>query len=248
MPRSSIRKPKWRGTSVRAGAAQALARVKRQAYVDTYRRARDASTVAGLANLAVRGLQLAGGELKAKDTSSVPVMVTSTGGVMLLNGIARGDDIDERTGRQVLIKSYEVNAILRPADVGTTPLPSVVRMLVVYDKQTNGAAMTPAQLLTLTGSDQAPIGPKNLEYRDRFTILRDLKVALGAANSADYNPPSRVVKIYQSIVLPVTFNAGDAGTVADIATGSLYLVCLSDKTGAPAPSIAFSTRVRYEDK
>ena len=60
-----------------------------------------------LANLATRGLQLAKGELKAVDTfcsagSMASVVVPDYTGapvIKLLNGIARGDDINERNGR-----------------------------------------------------------------------------------------------------------------------------------------------------
>jgi len=242
--RRSVQKKSMRMLSVskRATARQQMAAAKRAAHIGSYRE------VTELANLAVRGLQLGPGELKAKDQSIGSFAVDFNGAVYLLNGVARGDDIDERVGRQILIKAFEINAIFKPAAAGAAPVPSTMRMMIVYDKQTNGAALTPAQVLLAVGSANAPVMPKNLEYRDRFSILRDMKFGLASAELTDYQPAPKVVKVYQSIVLPTTFNAGDAGTVADITTGSLYALFISDQAAAPLPTCQFTSRVRYEDK
>ena len=120
-------------------------------------------------------------------------------------------------------QSYGTRLLLVPI-----PKPCVARLVVVYDKQTNAAALTPAQVLTAVGTINAATSPKNLENRDRFTILRDIRTPMAAAETTDYEPPPKA-QVYQSITLPVTFNAGDAGTVADITTGSLYAIFISDQ-------------------
>jgi len=228
--------------SGRATARRQTTSAKRAAHVQAYREADM------LANLAVRGLQLGPGELKARDVASGAFAGADWGGVaVLLNGIARGDDIDERTGRQVMMRSYELSVLWHQAAPGAHPEPCVARLLVVYDKQTNGAALTPAQVLTATGTLNAATSPKQLENRERFTILRDIRTPMAAAETSDYEPPPKALKIYQSFMLPVTFNAGDAGTVADITTGSLYAIFISDQA-AVLPSFSYTCRVRYEDK
>ena len=241
--RRAVTKKTMRMLSVRqrSTARQQVAAAKRAAHIGAYRE------VTELANLAVRGLQLGPGELKARDTASGAFAGADWNGVaVLLNGIARGDDIDERVGRQILIRSYELSVIWHQAAPGAHPS-RVARLVVVYDKQTNAAALTPAQVLTAVGTINAATSPKNLENRDRFTILRDIRTPMAAAETTDYEPPPKALKVYQSITLPVTFNAGDAGTVADITTGSLYAIFISDQ-GAVLPSFSYTCRVRYEDK
>ena len=57
-----------------------------------------------------------------------------------------------------------------------------------------------------------------------------------------------MIKWYRRLNHPVTFNAGDAGTVADITTGSLYfLVVGSEAAGATAGTVSGRVRVRFDD-
>jgi len=241
-----VKEKKYRSAKERFSSRTSTSRRKRQMVQAAWREAMDVGP-GSLANLAVRGLQLAPGELKSKDQSLAGFGVDFNGTGYLLNGIARGDDIDERIGRQVTCKAYEVNLAIRPAVAGAAPVPSIVRCMIVYDKQTNGAIMTPSQLLLAIGTANAPLMPRSLENRERFTVLRDMKIGMASAELTDYQPAPKVVKIYQSVVLPMTFNAGDAGTVADITTGALYAIFISDQAGAPLPVVSFTSRVRYMD-
>jgi len=231
------------GPGRRRAAAPARAAAARALRVTGYREA-DA-----LANLAVRGLQLAAGELKAVDVSAAPGGVTSTGAAYLLNGIARGDDITERNGRQVTMKTIEVNAVFQPTTPALDSVPTCVRMMIIYDRQANAAALTPAQVLGTVGDGNAVIRPKNLENRERFLILRDMKFGLSSGEAEDFRAAPKIVKFYQGVNLPVTFNAGDAGTIADIITGSLYLLVISDDPAGAPEQVAFkyTSRVRYSD-
>ena len=113
------------------------------------------------ANMATRGLQLSKGEFKAIDTN-VSFDVNTTGTVTLLNGCARGDEISERTGRETLIKSIEMKWVATSTD--TTGTAQVGRLLVVYDKQPNAAALTIANVLSVTGSGLVVMSPRL--YRD----------------------------------------------------------------------------------
>ena len=70
--------------------------------------------------------------------------------IKLLNGIARGDDINERNGRQVIMKSVQINMVFRPSSTQANQLPTVVRMMLslrqadkrdcTYDCEYSGAA------------------------------------------------------------------------------------------------------------
>lgn len=190
-------------------------------------------------NAAKRGLQLEAGEWKAIDTTCTGVLDT-TGAVTLVNGCARGDDINERTGRKITMRSIQLK--FEAVVTATTGIDNTCRVMLVYDKQTNGAAPTIANILATSN----PAALRNLENRSRFVCLFDRFFHL---NDADESGSRRSFQFYRKCRLPVTFNNGDAGTVADITTGSLYLLTLgSVVAGNTAGQISGYCRVRYEDK
>jgi len=195
--------------------------------------------ITGPANYRTGGLILAKTEWKSVDVA-VSDDCDSTGAVLLVNGIARGDDIGERNGRQIVMKSFEIRA-QDWATIGTG-LAQSHRIMLVYDKQANGAALTVAMVL-LTASITSP---RNLENRQRFVVLMDKVVNLAEDGAGGLS--SVMWQAYKRLNLPVTFNSGDAGTVADIITGSLYLLYIGDKAaGAIAGTLSTRMRLRYED-
>lgn len=230
--RRSVRAHTFRRTPLAAARAQA-SRIARSARIAAYREA------PMLANLAVRGLSLAPGEFKSVDVHAATA-VTTTPLVVLLNGIARGDDINERTGREVDMRSIQFSAQVRAATA--TGVDQTHRVLIVYDRQTNAAAPTMAQVCE-SATIQAP---RNLENRKRFSILFDEIYNLNAAAESG---SSRQIRWYRHLNHPETFNSGDAATVADITTGSVYLIVLgTEAAGATSGSIDYWSRIRYQDK
>lgn len=219
-------------------------RDRRAAYYDSGRKARSSAISAarlrpGAMNSAQRGLQLAPTEFKAVDVSSV-LDVNTTGSLILLNGMRRGDDINERIGREVLLKSILFKGALYV--VPGTGIDQICRVMLVYDRQTNASALTVAQVL----SSVTYLAPKNLENRKRFSILYDRQFALNADGESG---SIRSLKFYRRLNHPVEFNSVDGGTVADITTGSFYLVVVgSVAAGTTAAGLNFSSRIRYTDK
>jgi len=189
-------------------------------------------------NVAQRGLVLGQGEFKSVDVTA-DLACDSGSQVLLLNGIARGDEINERVGREVTLRSIQFN--FTPHVTVATGTDQQQRVLLVYDRQTNATALTAAQVLLTADT----VAPRNLENRKRFKILFDRTFALNASGE----PGSAVTRrFYRKLRHPVSFNAGDAGTVADIVTGSLYLVVVgSNAPGVTAGSVIFATRIRYTD-
>lgn len=198
-------------------------------------------------NRATRGMQLARGELKSVDTTVAGAVINATGALNLVNGIARGDDINERTGREVTLKS--IHCRFEPYSTATTGQDQWGRIIVVYDRQTNGAAMTIAQLLTAV----TPIAMRNLENRKRFSVLYDKTFTLNSSILGAVQVPEagghKYFEFYRRLNHPMVFNSGDAGTVADITSGSVYVITLgSENAGATAGACHLTCRIRYEDK
>ena len=194
-----------------------------------------------------RGLP-AGVEYKAIDVSNPNAQVTNAGGVVLLNGCARGDDIGERDGRQITMRSVDIRMEIQP--VGTATSAHSLRVIIFVDKQANGTAPTPANVLAVTGSAEATVSAHNLEYRNRFWILSDKVYGFGCDYGGAGVGVQRLVatRFWRSFAVKTTFNSGTAGTVADIATNSLYLLAISDTaTAAQQPYLQFYSRVRFTD-
>jgi len=205
----------------------------------TSRAARSAVVAAARGvNAATRGLQLSAGEFKSVDTN-VAMAANVTTSVQLLNGIARGDDINQRNGREVTMKSIQLKGFMM-ATAGTGA-DQLIRTLIVYDRQTNAAALTALQVLTLAD----PIAPRNLENRRRFKILWDKTATINAASEPG---TMRYFEWYRRLAHPITFNTDGGATVAAITTGSLYAITIgTNAVGATAGYSQFNCRIRYVD-
>jgi len=182
-------------------------------------------------------------EYKSIDDATGVLAVDNASTVRLLNGIQRGDDISNRIGRRITLRSIE----LRGYNYVTTATGTdqIHRVMLVLDAQPNGAALTTAMVLETVSH----LSPRNLENRMRFRILFDKTMALNSDLANHEEPGARKIwKIYKRFHIPVTFNAGDAGTIADITTNSLYLILIgSNAAGVTAGSFQGYSRLRFTD-
>ena len=111
-----------------------------------------------------------GPELKTIDVSTTTISpVAVAGATVLLNGVAQGSDYTNRIGRKVLLKSMLFRANMYPVLNTASPIGNTIRLLLVYDSQTNGALAAVADVLNAATYLQ----PTNLNNRDRFRILLD---------------------------------------------------------------------------
>lgn len=212
------------------GSAKTFARVK-----SSFMRQRTAAvrTVAG------RGV-ISGQEQKdiTQLNSALLTAGASTASVTLLNGVTQGTSGTTRLGRRITMKSLLLNGQfnLQATTAGASP----IRVLVVYDMQSNGAAPAASDVLladTLTS-------PMNLSNNRRFKVLvEECSPCIGTAG-----PQSWSFKRWIKLNHTVEFNTGNAGTVADIQTGSIYMLVYQDGlliTTAPAAFVY--SRVRFTD-
>jgi len=124
-------------------------------------------------------------------------------------------------------------------------------MIIVLDRQTNGAA--PAAVTDILQANST-ISPRSLSNRKRFKILWDKFFLLGGvlngAGTGSQLPCQENFKIYMKFKKPIIeeFNTGVAGTVADIASNSIYLLSFSNQgAGATDAFIDYYTRFRFTD-
>lgn len=169
--------------------------------------------------------------------------VNTTGYDYCLSGLLPGNTASTRIGSRVAIQSIQLSLKLTPH--ATTASDS--RVLLVVDRQANGAQAAGTDYLV---SDSLT-GLKNLASRMRFRTLMDKKVAgLPLATNSNYGGgrPLVIDKFVKfSSPLSVDYNAGTAGTVADIITNNVFLHLVGSTAAGSGATLTGNIRVRYSD-
>lgn len=117
-------------------------------------------------------------ELKFVDVTANNVAVTTTWQGVLINGIAQGADFNQRIGRKSQMKSILFNGNFFPTASTANAYQGIyMRTVIVYDTQPNSGTFP-------TGTDifasNDPNSPLNLNNRDRFQVLIDVRKQIGS--------------------------------------------------------------------
>jgi len=156
-------------------------------------------------------------EIHNTDASQAGQASSTTASFNLINGTTTGDAVNNRSGQ-----SIKCNGIsLRYYVVGNASANWIAgRVMVVYDKQSNGAIFAIGDLLTAT----TPVSVRTVGNQMRFLVLYDKNYVLS------WNGDSSVIEdVNISCMNHTEYNTGTAATVADIVTGSVYLIHFSDQ-------------------
>lgn len=175
-------------------------------------------------------------EYKAVDTAQVDATLAASvntfSAPVALNAMSQGTTSGTRVGRRITMKSFQYRLQFSAA-TGASANPNPIRVLVVYDKQSNGAAAAATDILT-TNTFVSPI---NLNNSDRFIVISDLIHESGAAGPSTGD-------CYRKLSLEAIYG-GNAGTIADINTGAVLLMVAS--TGSASVTYNLYPRIRYTD-
>lgn len=183
-------------------------------------------------SMAKKALNLLNVEYKVVTSGISSTPNDSTGTFTLLNGLVRGNDSSNRTGRQVKFTSIQLYLNFLKASAATN---TRVRWAVVLDKQANEAAPLIGEIYSFSIE-----GFRNLNNRRRFVIL---KTGTKVLNS-DY--PEKVNQTYCKTSFRTIYDDSDSGGVADITTNSLYLLLVSDES-INLPTVSGRIRLRFID-
>jgi len=179
--------------------------------------------------------QLVSPEWKYVDTV-VSETLTSTPVLLLLNGTARGDEANQRDGREIRCKSIQLNLEIT---IPTSGVVSVSRIVCFLDLNPAGSAPAHTDVYQ-AGFDNTSL--RALENRKRFIILGDWQIHT-VETASDH---SRFIKWYRKINMNTVCNSGNNGTIADIQAGAIYLM-MYDAKAADGNDVNGSTRVRFLD-
>jgi len=148
--------------------------------------------------------------------------------------------VDQGTGGtgQRIGRKFQMKSILFRYNTSSSTNGNPVRILIVYDKQTDGILPTANQIVTSATNINAPM---NMSNTDRFVIIADEMVNQNSV----FNGAQTIGTIYRKLNLPAHYNGGTAA-IADMASGSIYVMshCLSGGTGT---GVGYVSRIRYTD-
>lgn len=202
-------------------------------------------------------------EMKCVDNTSTGATLafTSAAPKALLNGSVPGNAIQNRLGRRIRMKSLRIQGMINQYQAGTTPIDDFIHIYVVYDSQPNGATFATADLIQscdaagTTGTGTFSF--INMSNSKRFKVIRHESMKIETTGAAANQPAqeSTDFKKVQSIDwwiplkdLDTQYNTGTAGTIADIQTGSLYLMLFGASAAADSQyALTYNTRLRFVD-
>lgn len=179
-------------------------------------------------------------ELKNFDFEAVQPVTFSqtTANANVINVIDNGTAFNQHVGREILMKSLYVRWNMQMAATSTNS--SSLRLLVVYDRQTNTALPATTQIVQ---TDEI-VGMMNLNNNKRFSVLLDEVIpCLGTGG-----PQAAYVSRYVKLNHLVEFNQTNGGTVADIQTGSVIALFWQEgNLGVASPVGSAYFRIRFLD-
>ncbi len=150
-----------------------------------------------------------------------------------------------RIGRKIVIKSIQLRIHLL-LNNPTTPVHDIVRIVLLIDKQANGAIPTETNIMATLGN----IGSfHQLENQGRFIFLMDeyftMTTGGGAGNGTTnvFADVSLYIKRYFKLHLPIEYS-GTVGAITEIQSNNIMLMAISH-AGLAQMGVDGLTRIRY---
>lgn len=202
-------------------------------------------------------------EVKTVDLAAATYTLNTTAVFTPINIIQEGPGFNQRVGRKVMLKSLHLTGYLSSSGNVTTNTSEYTRILLVYDRQPNGAVPTLADVLqdvTFNGTTSTgAISGLNMNNSERFLIIRDSRffspsngnaAALSdqVASNIDYTVNKCNLNEFCRLNNLQTHYQASAGAVTDISSGSLLLITFGNVApGSEGYAAHLKLRLRYHD-
>lgn len=166
---------------------------------------------------------------------------------------------DQRVGRSIKMMSLHIRGRIAPslAGVGAADQ-STARIIVLYDRQTNGALPAAADVMMDSTGATGTLTGLNMNNKERFIVLRDRQISLPAIGAGGITPAAVTSESDLSTDKYRNYNEyiklsgleqtyiGAAANFASIAQGSLFCMLFCD-AATEAWGFQVGSRLRYED-
>lgn len=206
-------------------------------------------------------LRARGTETKSLDLYDTNYALNQTAVITPLNLMRAGSSFNNRIGRRIEMKSVRITGRLEA--VRTCPVEDYIRIMIVYDRQTNGGIPALADIVQDVLEDATTVSSvysgSALNNRDRFVILRDKRIPVpsltwtagvitnpGFDNSTEFG-----IDMFVKLKGLLTQYRADSapGVIGDIATGSLLLVTFGGQiAGSEGWRASLTSRLRFNDQ
>jgi len=189
---------------------------------------------------------------EVKQLNWTPNTTLSSTGIVPMNSLvacSNGTTLGSRIGQKISVISIEYKIV---CSLATASLASVAayptnenfaKMVLVYDKQPNGAAPTWGDVFDNTGAS-ATVSLRKPDGFDRFEILAEETCCFNAAerNAVYWNR-------YVPMKKQVQYNGANLGNVTDVKSGN-FVIMAADENGSGASLTEFygCVRVRFVDE
>jgi len=210
------------------------------------------------------GRARASAEVKLVDNvnaaAGISLTLNSTAQITPVNLIQSGSGFFNRVGRRIEMQSIHVTGEVNQTETATL-YNDYARILLIYDRQTNGAL--PSFATILASYDQSGtastsyLSGLNPDERERFLILMDQRLVLpscpgGTGVTGATDGPAVTFNINRFVKMRnlTTHYKADSSpaVIGDIATGSVYLIGIGRATsGAEGWQANLNVRIRYKD-
>lgn len=197
-------------------------------------------------------------ELKAFDVTETNINFVVPAGPPVpttLSAMVNGAELYQRIGRKIYMKSIHIRGFV---NLIATSTEDFLRIIVYYDSQPNGVAPALTDIIqdSTAAHNTTIMSGINLNNRQRFKILRDhqmhvpnLVLNAGVVSNESFPQTDDQLNINFFIKLKgleAVYNAVNGGTVADITSGAIGIICFSGSSNN-SWELSFSSRLRYYD-
>ncbi len=204
---------------------------------------KDASTVGYKAlQIALMTKRLLNVEFKFFDIIGANLAVPDgVGTIVQLTNIPQGDTDVTRDGAQVKLMSINFKAVIR-VNTSVANTGSSVTVMLIEDRQTNGAIYITADLLASVENSVSVVSSLNLDNKFRFRVLKRwiFMISKEGANR-------RILKWHHKFgdKMKIRYE-NSTPSIADLNSRSLSLLFISNES-TNEPAITFFNRLRYID-
>lgn len=189
--------------------------------------------------------------------------LNSTGSIYAINLAQVGSSMFNRVGRRIQMRSVRMRIQIKPL-IGVTRTASVdtAKISIVYDKQTNGAYPTLADVYQDTeqsGANTASsLSGLNMNNRDRFITVMEKCIPLGAGVLATSGLISGIfpqdlttiyIDEYRKLNLTTHFRSdSNPAVIGDVGNGGLYFITFANLVaGSELYAVEWNCRLKYVD-
>lgn len=193
-------------------------------------------------------------ELKFKDIAHVfgGAAIPTTGVVgTSINLLSAGNTPSTIVGRRIILRRITIKGSVTKVASSNATLTNVtpgdnVRIMLVWDKQTNGAQAAVADVMDAASGTR---GQLNMENAQRFVVLKEWMINLNMDTSHDgtnyfAGGATTYFKWSKKCFIPIAYDNAAGSVITDIRDNNLFLQAISDQASCTALA---TSRIRYAD-